>query len=64
MPETPKRKFGGPQEGAGRKPLPPERQKRTLTLKIARDLYAWIKTQPPGTAERLLREAEIAARTF
>jgi len=57
--DKPKKTFGGRQEGAGRPPLPPEAKKpgrKRLTLDLPPDLYDHIKSLPPGSAERILRE--------
>ena len=54
-------KRGGRREGAGRKPLPPERRKRKLTIEIAPDLYDWIKALPRGETERILKKSYIEA---
>lgn len=65
MADQPKRKVGRPKgtpnpNGGRKRTLPGS--KRNLTLKIEPDLYAWIKTQPPGTAEWILRQAEVNSR--
>ncbi len=43
--------------GGGRKPLPVDQSKnKQLTLRLPPDLYDYIKSLPPGSAGRILRE--------
>lgn len=61
---TPKRRPGRPpgtpNPNGGRPRTLPGR-KRNLMLRIEPDLHDWIKTLPPGSAERILRQAQIDA---
>jgi hypothetical protein len=50
--------------GAGRKPLPADQSKnKQITLRLPPDLYDYLKSLPPGSAERILREHHTRSLT-
>lgn len=51
---------GGPRENSGRPPLPPEKRRVSVTVRLPADDAEWLKTQPWSagkTIERLIKLA-------
>lgn len=59
--EQPKKVFGGRQEGAGRKELPPEQKKRRVVTYVDPAVADWIEANGGNKfAASLLTDAAIA----
>ena len=53
----PKKQFGGKQEGAGRKELPPEQRLHQVTIRVDYDTLLFLQRLPAAEARALKREA-------
>lgn len=56
----PDRKFGGRQEGAGRKELPPELRQHPLTIFVSFETLQCLRSLPRAERVALQREAAAA----
>jgi hypothetical protein len=58
MPEPAKKQFGGAQEGAGRKELPPSCKKDRVVAYVLPDVKKWIEANGGSTfAAKILADA-------